>query len=77
MKLILIAILALLITSCAEFSAMKTGVATHGADAADEAVTVNLWALCEASTVGAIKRRFKTQEERDAYNAVCPVGELP
>ena len=76
MKIILIALFALLVTSCAEFSAAKSGVATHGAQAADEALDVSIWTICNATPVGAIKRRFKTPEERASYNSMCD-GELP
>jgi len=77
MKLIIIAILALLITGCAEFGAAKSGIATHGAQASDEALDAALWTICNASTVGAVKRRFKTESEKDAYNGVCPAPQLP
>jgi len=73
MKLTIALITLLALTGCAaEFNAFKSGVATHGAEAADQAVDVNLWALCEASSVGSIKRRFKTPEERASYNGICP-----
>lgn len=76
MKLTIALITLLALTGCAEFNAFKSGVATHGAEAADQTVEVSIWSLCEASSVGSIKRRFKTTEERDAYNAMCE-GQLP
>lgn len=75
-RITLIAITLIGLTGCAEFNAFKSGVATHGAEAADQTVEVSIWSLCEASSVGSIKRRFKTDEERHAYNAMCE-GQLP
>lgn len=48
----------LVMTGCAEFSAMKSGIATHGASAADQALEAARWGACTAATVGAIKRRY-------------------
>lgn len=76
MRILFIIPLTILLSSCAEFQAVKSGIASHGSEAADQAVDVSIWSLCEASTVGSIKRRFKTVEERDAYNAMCE-GQLP
>ena len=76
MKTLIALSLTILLAGCAEFQAVKSGIASHGSEAADQTVDVNLWALCEAATVGSIKRRFKTTEEMDAYNSLC-VGTLP
>lgn len=74
----LITITALIVlTGCAEWNALQSGVANHGAQAADEAVETALWSLCSGVPVGAIKRRFKTDDERAAYNQLCPEPELP
>jgi len=64
-------------TGCAEYSAFKSGVGDHGAAVADEVVDTNLWALCNAAPVGSINRRFKTEEERQAYRGICPANVLP
>ena len=59
------------LSGCAEVAAFRSGVATHGSDAADQALETTLWALCNASPVGAINRRFKTQDEIEAYQRLC------
>lgn len=46
------------ITGCAEYGAFKTGVATHGAAIADEALITARWMSCEAATVGAVRRKY-------------------
>lgn len=61
----------LLLTGCAEWYAVKSGVGSYGAEAADEILDTALWTICEASTTGAIKRRFKTDEEKQARDTVC------
>jgi hypothetical protein len=57
MKTVLVIVL-LLLTGCAEFSAVKTGIASHGAQAADEALDVAEWGVCEAVTMGAWQRKY-------------------
>ena len=77
MKLTIIAICALLTTSCAELGAAKSGIASHGAQASDETLDAAIWTLCNAVSVGAVKRRFKTDDEKAGYNSMCPELELP
>ena len=57
MKTVLVVFL-LLLTGCAEFGAVKTGIASHGAQAADEALDVAEWGVCEAVTMGAWQRKY-------------------
>lgn len=64
-----------LLTGCAEVAAMRAAGAQHGAEAADQAVDTALWSLCNAAPVGAIQRRFKTPDEREAYGTLC--GHIP
>ena len=64
-------------SGCAEVAALRSGAAQHGADAADQALDTAMWTICKATPVGAIKRKFKTPEERTAYNALCPDEVLP
>lgn len=71
LKLLALQMIVILIAGCAEFSAFKSGVAEHGADVTDEALESSVWYTCNAASVGAVKRRFKTPEERKAYNAIC------
>lgn len=67
-------ILIMLLSGCSTYNAV---VAEKGAQASDDATDAALWALCNAMPVGAIKRQFKTDAERAAYNEICPNGELP
>lgn len=67
----------LALATCQGCSTYQTIVAERGAEASDQATDAALWSLCSAMPVGAIKRRFKTEEERDAYNKICPDGVLP
>lgn len=61
--------LALLISGCSSYNAV---IAERGAAASDQATEAALWALCNAIPVGAIKREFKTEAEREAYGVICP-----
>lgn len=78
MKTNLLAVLLLVVLSgCAEIDALRAGIANHGADASDQAIESALWALCNGLPVGAINRRFKTEEEKAAYREFCPGNALP
>lgn len=48
-----------LLTGCAEWGAIKSGVSVHGARLADEQLITARWMSCEAATVGAIRRKYK------------------
>jgi hypothetical protein len=59
------------VSGCAEWNGLKSGVSEYGATAADETLDVAIWQMCQAATVGSVKRRFKTVQEINAYNALC------
>lgn len=59
------------VAGCAEITAFRSGIAKHGADASDQVLESALWTICNGSPVGAVKRRFKTASEQDAYNVMC------
>ena len=62
----------LLLTGCAEFSAVKTGIASHGAQAADEALDVAEWGVCEATTMGAWQRKYgKEAAKVEGWKQLC------
>jgi hypothetical protein len=72
MKTTLIFALVGLLTGCAEWSAVKSSVATHGAAVADEALITARWATCEAATVGAVRRKYASDHEGlAAWQAFC------
>ena len=57
---------------CAQYGAIKSTIASAGADAADEALSVAIWQLCNASTYGAIKRKFAASREKaQAVRILC------
>jgi len=61
-----------LCSGCAEIASMRSAVAKYGADASDQTLETAIWTMCQGSSVGAIKRRFKTEAEQEAYEALCP-----
>lgn len=66
----------LLLTGCAEFGAVKNGVATHGAAIADESLIVARWAVCDAATVGAVRRKYAGDPAGlAAWQAFCTLKE--
>lgn len=74
--LALVVALTLLLTGCAEFGAVKSGIASHGAKAADEALIVARWATCEAASVGAIRRKYTNDPDGlAAWQAFCTMRE--
>lgn len=69
--------LALLMTGCSAAAAYRVAAAETGADAADQTLASAEWVLCNAAPVGAVKRRYNTDDKRDAYNTLCPEAVLP
>ena len=70
--IILISILSL--ASCAELQALKSAIGSYGAAGSDEVLDSAIWTICNASPIGAHRRRFKTDEEIAAVKAIC--GEI-
>lgn len=69
---VLIAAVIASLSGCAEFSAVKTGVASHGAQAADEALIVSEWGVCQATTMGAWQRRYGADPVKaDGWRKLC------
>lgn len=52
------------LAGCAEFDAARTGVARHGATAADSALGLAKWQVCTATSVGALERDLGADRER-------------
>ena len=69
---ILAIIFTFFIAGCAQYGAIKKTVASAAQEGADEALEVVLWQLCRASSIGAINRWIKGDEDlADAYNTIC------
>jgi len=66
--IILISILSL--ASCAELQALKSAIGSYGAAGSDEVLDSSIWTICNASPIGAHRRRFKTDEEIAAVKAI-------
>jgi hypothetical protein len=67
------------LAGCAEWGAIKSGVASHGTKAADEQLEVAEWGICKATTIGAWMRRYGSDAEKKAAwaklctdNAIAP-----
>ncbi len=72
MKILFIAIAALLLAGCASFDVMAPKVADKGARVSDNALTAAEWAICNAASVGSVRRRYgATVEMADAWNELC------
>jgi len=51
---------------------VRQGVATKGAQAYDEGLANSVWFICNAASIGSVKRRWgRTQEDANAYKAIC------
>lgn len=56
--------------------AIRQGVAVRGAQAYDEGLVNAEWFLCNAASIGSIKRKYGTsQKMAEAYKALCGAGE--
>ena len=70
--------LPLILTGCGGFSAVKSGVAIHGAQVSDEALDVAVWNICNVQTVGAWVRRFGTDRSKsEAWRVLCGYPDTP
>lgn len=65
-----------LASSCAEINALRSGVGMYGQQASDAALHDSVWAICKASPVGAVKRKFNTPEKMKLYNGLCSNVEI-
>lgn len=64
--------LTVLLTGCAGYGAVKSGVASYGAKAADESRMAAEWTICNAISVGAWKRAYGANPEKaDAWRRLC------
>lgn len=70
-------IIVMVLSGCAELNAFRSGIATHGADASDQTLETAIWGICNGIPVGAINRRFKSNDERQAYSVLCPENGIP
>jgi len=53
--------------------AVRSGIATRGAEVADTALENAEWVVCYAASIGSIKRRYGVTAERaEAYANFCP-----
>jgi len=71
MKILALITVLLFLTSCAEWQAIKSAVGSYGADGSDEVLDSAIWTICNASPIGAHKRRFKTDDEIAAVKVIC------
>ena len=46
-------------------------ISEKGAKASDELLRDSIWAMCNATPVGAVKRKFNTPDLVSAYDTIC------
>lgn len=71
MKILLILLLFLPLSSCAYWDTYSKVVAEEGAKAADKSLNATLWKLCKAGSVGAIMRKFGDNQKWYAWLVLC------
>ncbi len=67
----------LMLTGCTLFDTYKGVVKDNSTKAADDSLKVSAWLLCEASSTGAVRRKFNTPEKIQAYDDLCALFTLP
>lgn len=79
MRFILAAGLVALLAGCGftpQGDAFRQGIATRGAQAYDEGLTNAEWFMCNAASIGSIKRKYGVSETKaQAYKTLCGAGE--
>ena len=72
MKQILLILLLITLVGCAQWNAIKVGVAATTEKATDESLQVILWNFCKAASIGSIERWVGgDQALADARKTVC------
>lgn len=72
MKTVLVILSIFGLSGCAGWETFQAGAAVQGARAADEALQVANWGVCEAVTMGAWQRRYgQDQEKARAWATLC------
>ena len=62
----------LLLSGCAQYSALSNGIASVAADASDRQLDAAMFVVCRGITVGAWTRRFgKDEEAARAWKVMC------
>ena len=70
-RLFLIPALLIALSGCAEFYAAKSASTSYAAQVADESLKTNVWAMCNATSFGAIRRLFRSPLELAAFVQFC------
>ncbi len=68
---------ALLLAGCgltSEGQALRDAVSTKGAAAYDAGLANAEWFICQAASVGSVRRRYGSGELADAYRELCENG---
>ena len=71
-KMILVALMGLSLVNCTAFYTFKREAAVRAEQAADELLADAMFVVCKGSTVGAIDRRFRTDQEKASRKELCP-----
>ena len=68
-----LALAGVLLSGCfAQVDAVKTALADRGAHVADAALETSLWGICNAATIGSIRRKFGSSPEAwKAWRELC------
>lgn len=66
-KYALIAVLATVV-GCSQY---RTLVGEEGRKASDSALHDAMWVVCDVATVGSVRRKFDTPQERSEYESFC------
>lgn len=71
-KLLYSLMILILLTGCAELQFAKSAIRHGGAQLADDSLNITLWKLCNATTYGAIKRKFgDSNDKAEALHTLC------
>lgn len=64
------------VTGCASVASFFGTAAEKGAQAADLELASTEWGMCNAATIGAVRRKFgKSPDLAAAYNKLCSEGD--
>jgi hypothetical protein len=60
-----------MLQGCTQYDTYSTLGAQKAAQTTDELLEAKIWAICEASTIGSVRRHFNTKDSAATYNEFC------
>jgi len=75
LKVVSVLFLVVFMSGCAEWSSFRSSFGSYSQKAADEALVVKVWAICNVTSRGALKRKFDSTAKQKKLDEFCNLFE--